>query len=73
MEQAAEVFPVLGQEDRESSTITTTLGKLIEAIVEEADTEKDNLVTDVVFYLLENGRIRFLNPKGKLALLWPVS
>ena len=57
----------------ELATIPTTLGELIEAIEEEVEPEEDRLVAGVVLHLLETGRIRFLNPKGKLALLWPVS
>ncbi len=54
----------------EGATITTTLGELIGAINEEIEPEEDRLVAQVVLHLLESGRIKFLNPKGELELVW---
>ncbi len=51
--------------------VTTTLRELIQVIHEEIKPEEDHLVAGVVLHLLETGRIRFINPKGELALLWP--
>ena len=54
----------------ELATSVTTLGELIGAIDEEVDPEQDYLVAKVVSHLLDTGRIRFLNPKGELEILW---
>jgi hypothetical protein len=50
--------------------IVTTLGELVEAINEEVEPEEDYLVSKAVSHLIDAGRIRFLNPKGELEILW---
>jgi hypothetical protein len=52
------------------ATIPTTLRELIEAIEKEVEPKEDHLVGEVVLHLLDTGRIRFLNPRGELELLW---
>ncbi|MGD9033976.1 MAG: hypothetical protein PVJ69_12550 [Desulfobacteraceae bacterium] len=54
----------------ELATIPTTLRELIEAIEKEVEPKEDHLVGEVVLHLLDTGRIRFLNPRGELELLW---
>ena len=54
----------------ELATIPTTLGELIEAIEEEVEPEEEDLLAEIVLHLLETGRIRFLNSRGDLELLW---
>ena len=49
--------------------IVTTLGNLIEAINEEVEPEEDYLVSRAVSHLIDEGRIRFLDPKGGLEIL----
>jgi hypothetical protein len=73
MQQTARAFQLLDPAHPEATTITTTLRDLIGAIQEEVEPEEDHLVADVVLDLVESGRIRFLNPKGDLALLWLAS
>ena len=73
MQQAAQAFPALDPTLPEVTTITTTLRDLIRAIQEGVEPEEDHLVAKVVLDLLETGRIRFLKPKGDIALLWLTS
>ena len=54
----------------ETAHIETTLGELIEAINEEVEPEEDYLVSKTVLHLIDAGRIRFLNPRGGLEILW---
>ena len=63
-----------GQEPAQPERVTnlTTLGELIKAVSEEIETEEDHLAAEVVLQLLETGRIKFLNPKGKITLIWPI-
>jgi len=58
------------QGQSEPAPIVTTLGGLIEAINEEVEPEEDCLVSKAVSHLIDAGRIRFLNPKGGLEILW---
>jgi hypothetical protein len=73
MQQTAQVFQGLDPSHPEATTITTTLRELVGTIQEEVDPEEDHLVPEVVLHLLEAGRIRFLNPKGDLDLVWLTS
>ena len=70
MLQLAYTIPPSEQDQPEPAPIVTTLGKLIEAINEEVEPEEDYLVSSAVLDLLDTGRIRFLNPKGELEILW---
>ena len=56
----------------ELAAITTTLGELIGAINEEVEPEEHHLVAEVILHVLETGRIKFLNPKGEINLIWPI-
>lgn len=73
MQQAVQAFQLLDPTNAELTTITTTLRDLIGAIQEEVEPEEDHLIAEVVLDLVETGRIRFLNPKGDIALLWLTS
>ncbi len=42
-----------------STTVTTSLYELIEALQETAGPEEDDLIVATVMYLLESGRITF--------------
>jgi len=72
MQQLAHAFSTLEPAQPELATVSTTLGELIEAVNEEVEPEDDHLVSEVVLHLLEARRIKFQNPMGELALLWPV-
>lgn len=73
MQQAVQAFQLLDPTNAELTTITTTLRDLIGAIQEEVEPEEDHLIAEVVLDLVDTGRIRFLNPKGDIALLWLTS
>ena len=70
MQQLAHESPTREPAQPELATVTTTLGELISTINEEVEPEEDRLVAEVVLHLLETGRIRFLNSRGDLELLW---
>jgi hypothetical protein len=70
MQQTQHAYSRLEPAQSDLAIISTTLGELIEAIDEVVEPDEDHLVTEVVLHLLDTGRIRFLNPKGELELLW---
>jgi hypothetical protein len=71
MEQLAEMWMTSELAEPEVTAIETTLYDLVEAINEEVGPEEDHLVSEIVLDLLDRGRIRFLDPKGKVEFLWP--
>ena len=70
MQQLAHNTPLSGHDQSEPAPVVTTLSELIEAINEELEPEEDYLVSKTVLHLINAGRIRFLNPKGELEILW---
>lgn len=71
MQQVAEVVTTSESAEPGFTTIETTLYDLVEVLNEEVGSEEDHLVSEIVLDLLDRGRIRFLNPKGEVELLWP--
>lgn len=72
MQQTAHAYSRPEPAEPEWAAITTTLGELVGAINEEAESEEGHLGAEVVLHLLGTGRIKFLNPKGELNLAWPI-
>ena len=72
MQQLARASSTREPAQPELATVTTTLGELISAINEEAESQEDRLVAEIVLHLLETRRIRFLNTMGRLAILWSI-
>jgi transposase-like protein len=70
VQQLAHNTLLSGHGPSEPVSIVTTLGELIEAINEEVEPEEDYLVSKAVTHLIAAGRIRFLNPKSTLEILW---
>jgi hypothetical protein len=70
MKQVAEMSITSELAEPGVTAIETTLFDLVEAINEEVGPEEDHLVSEIVLDLLDRGRIRFLNPKGEIALFW---
>mgnify|MGYP000477439055 CR=1 FL=1 len=58
------------QEESENATITTTLHDLIEVIEDEVGPAEDPFIAEIVLDLIETGRIRFVDPRGAVKILW---
>ena len=60
----------INHEESENSAVMTTLRDLVEVIEDQVAPEEDPLVAEIVLGLLETGRIRFMDPKGAVKILW---
>ncbi|MFC1580436.1 hypothetical protein ACFL4N_05925 [Thermodesulfobacteriota bacterium] len=60
----------INQEAFDHSSIMTTLRDLVEVIAEEVGPEEDPLVAEIILDLIETDRIRFMDPKGAVRILW---
>ena len=68
MEQTAHILSASEAEYSGLGEIQTTLRDLVEAVNEEVAIGEDRMVAEVVLDMLDDGKIKFLNPRGKLAL-----
>lgn len=60
----------INHEEAENSAIMTTLRDLVEVIEDEVGTEEDPLVAEIILDLIETDRIRFMDPRGAVKILW---
>ena len=60
----------INQEESDNSAIMTTLRDLVEVIEEEVGPEEDPLVAEIILDLIETDRIRFMDPRGAVKILW---
>ena len=58
------------QEETDNSAIMTTLRDLVEVIEDEVGPEEDPLVAEIILDLIETDRIRFMDPRGAVKILW---
>lgn len=58
------------QEEFESSAVMTTLRDLVEVIEDEVAPEEDPLIAGIILDLIETDRIRFMDPRGAVKILW---
>jgi len=60
----------INQEESDNSAIMTTLRDLVEVIEEEVGPGEDPLVAEIILDLIETDRIRFMDPRGAVKILW---
>ena len=60
----------INQEESDNSAIMTTLRDLVEVIEEEVGPDEDPLVAEIILDLIETDRIRVMDPRGAVKILW---